>query len=86
MESSLPGRVRRWLQTHEQQRQTAYGPTLTSPSAPPLHAAPPAQSRRAARSAPALYLYRRAMTSLAQVSAMQRVSLPDLRGQIHLPT
>lgn len=33
-----------------------------------------------------LFLYERAMTSLAQVAAMKRVSLPDLRGQLHLPT
>lgn len=32
------------------------------------------------------FLYERAMTSLAQVAAMKRVSLPDLRGQLHLPT
>lgn len=31
------------------------------------------------------YLYERAMTSLRQVAAMQRVSLPDLRGQLKLP-
>jgi len=33
-----------------------------------------------------LFLYSRAMTSLEQVAAMKRVSLPDLRGQLHLPT
>lgn len=33
-----------------------------------------------------LYLYERAMCSLRQISAMQRVSLPDLRGQLRLPT
>lgn len=32
------------------------------------------------------FLYDRAMTSLQQVAAMRRVSLPDLRGQLHLPT
>lgn len=32
------------------------------------------------------YLYGRAMCSLEQVSAMRRVSLPDLRGQLRLPT
>lgn len=32
------------------------------------------------------FLYHRAMTTLAQVAAMQRVSLPDLRGQMRLPT
>jgi hypothetical protein len=32
------------------------------------------------------YLYQRAMTSLSQVAAMKRVSLPDLRGQLHLPS
>ncbi len=32
------------------------------------------------------WLYDRAMTSLQQVAAMKRVSLPDLRGQLHLPT
>ena len=31
------------------------------------------------------YLYSRAMTSLQQVAAMRRVSLPDLRGQLRLP-
>ncbi len=31
------------------------------------------------------YLVDRAMTSLRQVSAMKRVSLPDLRGQLRLP-
>ena len=32
------------------------------------------------------FLYDRAMTSLKQVAAMKRVSLPDLRGQLRLPT
>lgn len=31
------------------------------------------------------YLYARAMTTLHQVAAMKRVSLPDLRGQLRLP-
>lgn len=31
------------------------------------------------------FLYARAMTSLSQVAAMQRVSLPDLRAQLRLP-
>lgn len=30
------------------------------------------------------YLYSRSMTTLAQVAAMKRVSLPDLRGQLRL--
>lgn len=33
-----------------------------------------------------LFLHERAMTSLKQVAAMKRISLPDLRGQLHLPT
>lgn len=33
-----------------------------------------------------LFLYSRAMASLRQISAMKRVSLPDLRGQLKLPT
>lgn len=32
------------------------------------------------------FLYERAMTSLRQIAAMKRISLPDLRGQLHLPT
>ena len=32
------------------------------------------------------FLYARAMTTLAQVAAMKRVSLPDLRGQLRLRT
>lgn len=32
------------------------------------------------------FLHDRAMTSLTQAAAMQRVSLPDLRGQLRLPT
>lgn len=32
------------------------------------------------------HLYDRAMCSLEQVSAMRNVSLPDLRGQLRLPT
>ncbi|MDE2468838.1 MAG: hypothetical protein KGL35_08860 [Bradyrhizobium sp.] len=32
------------------------------------------------------FLYERAMTTLAQVAAMKRVALPDLRGQLKLPT
>ena len=32
------------------------------------------------------FLYGRAMCSLKQISAMRRVSLPDLRGQLRLPT
>lgn len=31
------------------------------------------------------FLYGRAMTSLQQISAMKRVALPDLRGQLNLP-
>lgn len=31
------------------------------------------------------FLYERAMTSLAQIAAMRRVELPDLRGQLRLP-
>lgn len=31
------------------------------------------------------FLFDRAMTSLRQLSAMKRVSLPDLRGQLGLP-
>lgn len=31
------------------------------------------------------YLYARAMTSLVQISAMRRTTLPDLRGQLRLP-
>lgn len=32
------------------------------------------------------FLYERAMTGLTQVSRMKQISLPDLRGQLHLPT
>jgi len=32
------------------------------------------------------FLFERAMTTLRQIAAMKRVSLPDLRGQLHLPT
>ncbi|ROO28228.1 hypothetical protein [Salinisphaera orenii] len=32
------------------------------------------------------YLYSRSMTTLRQVAAMKRVSLPDLRGQLRLPS
>jgi len=32
------------------------------------------------------FLFERAMTTLKQIAAMKRVSLPDLRGQLHLPT
>lgn len=32
------------------------------------------------------FLHDRAMSSLSQISAMKRVALPDLRGQLHLPT
>jgi len=32
------------------------------------------------------FLYQRAMTGLSQVARMKHVSLPDLRGQLHLPT
>lgn len=32
------------------------------------------------------FLYDRAMTSLRQIAAMKRVSVPDLRGQLRLPT
>lgn len=32
------------------------------------------------------FLYRRAMCSLTQVAAMRKVSLPDLAGQLRLPT
>lgn len=33
-----------------------------------------------------LFLYERAMTSLQLVSKLKNVALPDLRGQLHLPT
>jgi hypothetical protein len=33
-----------------------------------------------------VFLYERAMTSLTQVSRMKNTSLPDLRGQLRLPT
>jgi len=33
-----------------------------------------------------IFLHERAMTSLKQIAAMKRISLPDLRGQLHLPT
>lgn len=32
------------------------------------------------------FLYARAMCSLKQISCMKRIPLPDLRGQLHLPT
>lgn len=32
------------------------------------------------------FLYDRAMTSLMQISRMKQISLPDLRGQLHLKT
>lgn len=32
------------------------------------------------------FLYERAMASLRQIAAMRRVSLPDLRGQLRLPS
>jgi hypothetical protein len=32
------------------------------------------------------FLYERAMTSLSQISRMKQISMPDLRGQLHLPT
>lgn len=32
------------------------------------------------------FLYARSMTGLQQIAAMQRISMPDLRGQFHLPT
>lgn len=32
------------------------------------------------------FLYERAMTGLQQIARMKRVSLPDLRGQLKLPT
>lgn len=32
------------------------------------------------------FLYSRAMSSLKKIAAMKRVSVPDLRGQLHLPT
>lgn len=31
-----------------------------------------------------LYLYHRAMTTLSQIAAMRRVSLPDLKGQLRI--
>ena len=33
-----------------------------------------------------LFLYDRAISSLEQIAAMKRVSMPDLRGQLRLPT
>lgn len=33
-----------------------------------------------------VFLYDRAMSSLQQISRMKKVSLPDLKGQLRLPT
>jgi hypothetical protein len=33
-----------------------------------------------------MFLYARAMTTLRQIARMKKVSLPDLRGQLKLPT
>ena len=33
-----------------------------------------------------VFLYERAMTSLRQIAQMKRIALPDLRGQLKLPT
>ena len=33
-----------------------------------------------------LFLYHRSMTTLKQIAAMKRTALPDLRGQLRLPT
>lgn len=33
-----------------------------------------------------LFLHDRAMASLKQIARMKRIALPDLRGQLHLPT
>lgn len=33
-----------------------------------------------------LFLYDRAMTALTQIARMKKVSVPDLHGQLHLPT
>jgi hypothetical protein len=33
-----------------------------------------------------VFLYERAIASLQQIAAMRRISLPDLRGQLRLPT
>lgn len=33
-----------------------------------------------------IYLYERAMRSLTQICALKRLSVPDLRGQLRLPT
>lgn len=33
-----------------------------------------------------LFLYERAMTTMQQISMMKNISLPDLRGQLKLPT
>lgn len=33
-----------------------------------------------------VFLYERAMTSLQLISRLKNVALPDLRGQLHLPT
>lgn len=32
------------------------------------------------------FLYKRAMCSLTQIAAMKKVSIPDLSGQLNLPT
>ena len=32
------------------------------------------------------FLYDRAMTTLKQIARMKKIALPDLRGQMHLPT
>lgn len=74
-----PADERRLRTVIEQLRREGH-PICGHPSTGYFHAATDAELIRTCN-----FLFERAMTSLAQIAAMRKVGLPDLRGQLRLP-
>lgn len=74
-----PGDERRLRTMIEQLRRDGHA-ICGTPETGYFHAASAAELDRTCE-----FLFSRAMTSIAQIAAMRRVSLPDLRGQLRLP-
>jgi hypothetical protein len=77
---STPGAERRARQTIEQLRRAGHH-ICAHPATGYYLAETPEELDRTCQ-----FLYARAMATLAQIAAMKRVALPDLRGQLRLPT
>lgn len=80
-EASTPGAERRVRQLIERLRRDEGSHICATPRYGYFLATRPDELDATCR-----FLFDRAMASLSQVAAMKRVSLPDLRGQLRLPT